>query len=386
MKTHHRSLLHFFFIISLSLVSCDYDRDLWKGRRERAILPADAVHEGWYFSAAERVVIEGTINGDAYVAGGSVEVDGTINGDLLVAGGQVTINGKVSDDIRVCGGSVHLGGKVGKSVTAAGGTVVLGKSGEIGGNLLAAGGNVELRGAVAGNVKIAAGDAGVTGTINKNADFGVGSLSILPGAKIGGNLRVYVAKPNRVEIADGTVSGKVDIKLHEVKKRREILGFPIWRFWLRILWSFGLLATGFVLLLLFPKQFSGIGTNITKSPGESILWGLGGLILIPVAMGILFVTVIGVPLGLFLLVSYLWLMYLSQLSFGVALGQRLFRQEGKGHWRKFWTFAVGLLVVQILTFISIVGPIVVIAGLIFGFGAILLVLKSEMLWHRRAEG
>ncbi len=87
------------------------------------ILPASEVHEGWYFAAGDKVIIEGTVNGDVYAAAGAVEVSGTINGDLLVAGGDVTVSGTISDDIRAAGGSVRIDGKVGKNVTAAGGNV-----------------------------------------------------------------------------------------------------------------------------------------------------------------------------------------------------------------------------------------------------------------------
>jgi len=44
--------------------------------------------------------------------------------------------------------------------------------------------------------------------------------------------------------------------------------------------------------------------------------GIATLIFAPIAAVVLFITVIGVPLGILLIGYYFWLMYLSQLSLG----------------------------------------------------------------------
>jgi len=59
----------------------------------RVVLPANEIHEGWFFAAGSEVVIDGTVNGDLYAAAGIVEINGTVKGDVLAAGGQVVING-----------------------------------------------------------------------------------------------------------------------------------------------------------------------------------------------------------------------------------------------------------------------------------------------------
>jgi hypothetical protein len=109
-----------------------------------------------------------------------------------------------------------------------------------------------------------------------------------------------------------------------------------------------------------------------------------GLILIPIISVILLVTVIGIPLGLLGLTLFLWMLYLTQLTLGVFIGHRLFGIQEKKGWNLFWAFAVGLIIVQALTFIPYVRFFVVLAGVLFGLGAILLVLKSEFEAHRTA--
>jgi len=387
MDTMHVASSRILIIVAftVSALSCSGREHSAGGEHRRVILPAGETHEGWYFAAGDQVMIEGTVNGDAYAAGGLVQVDGTINGDLIVAGGQVVITGKVTDDIRAAGGSVECNGPVGKNLSAAGGSMRIGKGAEIGGGLLAAGGNLFVGGRVERHAMIAAGDMSMSGTINGNVNFAGGALSVLNGSTVGGNLRALVDDTSRVEIASGVVRGKVDVSSRETKAAHTILGLSPWRFWWKILWTLSLIATTLVLVLLFRKQITGIGKAILGQPARSFLWGIVGLVAIPILTIILFITVIGIPVGLLLLLLYLWMVYLSQVSLGVVLGQRLF--GGEGTWRLFGAFAVGILIVQLLTLVPYLGTILVLVGLLVGLGAILMVVQLEYgLWRKGENG
>jgi len=346
---------------------------------KRVVLAANEVHNGWYFAAGDQVVIEGTVNGDAYVAGGVVRVDGTINGDLLVAGGMVSVGGTVSDDIRAAGGVLHFSGKVGKNVSVAGGVVTVEKSATIDGNLLAACGNIDVSGTVGKEAKFASGDAGITGTVKGNVDFTGEYLSVLHGAKLGGNVtaRVKDRDEHNVDIADGTVKGKVEILSRDMQEVSRILGYRQGAFWFKVVLACSLLLTALVFALLFPGQLKDIGSTITEHPGQSLLWGILGLIVLPVITVVLFITVVGFPLGLFAVTVLLWTVYLAQLSLGVVLGHRIFGTQEKTGWNLFWGVAVGILIVQALTFVPYVRLLVNLASIIFGVGAILLVLRSQ---------
>lgn len=366
------------FLITSSLISCSGEEHPEGKRIKRVFLPADETHEGWFFAAGDQVIIEGTVNGDAYIAGRVVEVNGTVNGDLLVAGGQVTVSGVVSDDIRAAGAALRFNGKVGKNISAAGGTVAIGKSGAIGGSVLSACAAFQTAGTISREARIAAGDMMVTGTVKGDVHFGGKNLSILPGGKVAGNLRAYVKEKDRVEFGEGNVLGKVEILTREERPYAYILGYRPFQFWFRIFWACSLLLTGLVLVFAFPRQLTGIGTTISQLPGKSFLWGIAGLILIPVVSVLLMATVAGIPLGLFFLSTFFWIAYLSQLSLGVLLGHYLFDIEGKTRWNLFWAFAVGVVIIQALTFVPYVRIIVILAGLFFGSGAILLQLKAAI--------
>lgn len=371
-----------FSFLAFAIVACDGWQHQREKRTRRVILSANEVHEGWYFAAGDEVLIEGTINGDAYVAGGVVEINGTINGDLLVGGGQVIIAGTVTDHIRAVGGTIRLSGKVGKDVSAAGATVTFLKTSAVDGNILVGCGSLEVTGAIGKEARIASNDADLSGTIKGNVNFAGNYLNVRQGANIGGSVTARVREKDHVQIADGTVHGNVDVSLAEMQPVARIFGYSPWHFWVKIIWAVGLLLMGLLLVFLFPKLIKGIGSMITQHPGVSLLWGFLGLIVIPILSVLLLVTVIGMPIGLLLLTLFLWILYLSQLSLGVVLGNRLFAFEEKEGWSLFWRFAVGVIIIQALTFIPYVRFFVNLASVIFGLGAILLMIKASIQAYR----
>ena len=379
MKSRYVFLLKFFlyFVLAFATISCNG----WEYRNERKtkriVLGASEVHEGWYFAAGDQVVIDGTVNGDAYIAGGVVDVEGTINGDLLVAGGLVTVGGTVSDHIRAAGGTIHLNGKVGKDVSAAGGSIIVGRSGEVLGNILAACGNLDIMGNVEKEARLASGDAQINGAIKGDLNFTGNYLTVGEGAVVGGNLSAMVKNKDRVKIADGTVHGKVEVELREKLARTEILGYSVLGFWMKIIWFFGLLFVGLLMVLVAPVRLRSIGTTIISRFGEVAIWGILGMIVIPVLSGICFVTLIGIPAGIFLMTLFLWLLYFSQFALALVIAETAFVLEGKGRLVLFGTLAGGLVIVEALTFIPYVTFLVCLANFILGVGAVLLMLKGE---------
>ena len=370
------------FLVSLFAFACNTPDTHRASERKQVILPAGQVHDGWYFAAGDQVIIEGTINGDAYVGAGTVDINGTINGDLIVAGGQVNIGGTVSDDIRGAAGVVRLSGHTGKNVTVTGGSVIITKEAEIGKNLLAAGGDISIRGTIKQEAMIAAGNVTVTGSIKGNVQAATGQMSVHEGAMIGGNLHVTTRDTADVRIVPGTVLGKTQISLEASEAAKRFAGLTEGAVWFKILFLLSLIATTLLLAFLFPAQLAETGLTVLDRPGASALWGLLVLLVAPLVMIILFITIVGAPLGLFLLFLYLWYIYLSQLVLGAALGLRMLGSEGKRGWRLFGTIALGVLIVQIVTFIPYVKTLVIIAGMIFGLGALSIVTKDEVESHR----
>jgi cytoskeletal protein CcmA (bactofilin family) len=359
--------------IACVLVSCsegDNSRDV----AETVIFPASEIHEGWYFAAGNKVIIAGTINGDVFVAGGIVEVSGTVNGDLLLAGGDVTVSGVITDDIRAAGGTVRIEGKVGKNITAAGGNVSVGRQAEVSGDVLAFCGSLQLSGRVAGDLMIYAGTAAVSGNIGGDVTVAGEEFAILPGAKVAGNVRVSLGDKSRMKITDGTVTGTVDFVKSVSKHPPTILGYSRELFWFKIFWTVWLFLTGLVLFAFFRKAFGKYRAVLRQRTVAALLWGIAGIVVLPMVIVILAVTIVGLPFAILLFDLCIWLTYLSQLSTAFLVGDLIFRKPESAGWGPFLSFAAGLLIVQLLSFIPFVSWLIVGAGLLLGFGALALLL------------
>lgn len=345
------------------------------------VLGEGEVHEGWFFAAGERVIIRGTVNGDAYLAGANVEVDGVINGDLLAVGGNVTLRGSVTHDIRACGGNVRIDGKVGKDATACGGNVDVGSLSVVEGNILAVGGSISLSGRVKKNAKLAGRDITVMGVVEEDAELAAENVVILKGARFERDLSIRVSERDKAHIAEGAVGGEIMLHVEEEESSEPealILGMSPFQFGFRVYWFLSLLVVGLVFAHVLPDQMYAVGRFIWGRPGESFLWGIIGLVGIPVVVLLVCITVIGLPLALFLLVMYFWLLFLAQLSLGIVLGHLMFPVADKEGFPLFGAFAVGLIIVQVLTFVPVANVVVVVLGFVLGMGAFLLLLKAEL--------
>jgi hypothetical protein len=147
----------------------------------------------------------------------------------------------------------------------------------------------------------------------------------------------------------------------------------------RVIFFLSLIASALVFSFLFPRQLASVGTVINGRPGESVLVGLAALLLVPLITLVLFLTVIGIPLGIFLFLYLCWLAFLSQMSLGIYLGYRVLGFDGRTGWGLFGPVALGILAVFICTFIPFVNVVIILAGLVLGVGALVIVTQEQFL-------
>ncbi len=364
-------------LVCLFACGCRGDRQGTEDRDRTVILPAGETHEGWYFVAAERVILNGTVNGDAYIAAGQVEVHGTINGDLLVAGGDIDVGGIVTEDVRAAGGNVRLNGSVGKNVSAAGGNINVSPPASIAGGLVVACGNFVEGGTVQNNLRAAVGRVEITGSVGKNVDVVGGQLTVARGANVGGDLNALLSEKDQSEIAEGAVKGAISLKQQE-KNPSRILGISEGSFWLKTFWIGSLCLAGIILFLISRRFFADYGSIAVSRMGRALLWGLALVFITPVAVLLLCATIVGLPLGLILLALYLTVLYLSQLSIGLAVGARLVGPNAELGWMLYFAFLVGTLIFQGLSLVPYLGTLLEIAALFLGSGALFLATRERI--------
>jgi hypothetical protein len=130
------------------------------------------------------------------------------------------------------------------------------------------------------------------------------------------------------------------------------------------------IVAGLGLAALAARQVRAAEQLISHEPGQTLLVGLAGLVLVPVVAILAMITVIGVPLGLaILLLVWPAAAVVGYLVAGIFIGEwLLYRGDRPSPERPYLAAVVGLLILQIVSIVPFVGAI----ASLFGFGAVLL--------------
>jgi cytoskeletal protein CcmA (bactofilin family) len=326
------------------------------------------------YAGAGTVSIEGTVNGDVIAGGGTISVPGNITRDLIVGGGTIKVTGHVGGSIIAAGGNLTLDGAVEHDIVVTGGMIAIGSSATIGRDLVVAGGTATVAAPIARRVQMSAGTLTLKGRIAGDVRGRVDHLK-LDGAQVGGNLD-YTSN-NPVERVNGARVQGTTIRHTPTDANSARNGFVDW---LRGL--VGLFALGLILIFLLP----GIATRaidiLRAQPWPSL--GIGAAILVITPIVALIVFVIGLLIGgwwLGALLIPIWLLALAvgYVVSGFLLGRLLFARLGWGGYHDALALLGGLFVLTVLGLIPVLGWLIGLVAVVFGAGALALVVSRRAL-------
>jgi cytoskeletal protein CcmA (bactofilin family) len=341
-----------------------------------------------------------TIDDTLIAAGETIAIDGNVNGDLLAFGRSVTIRGNVAGNLVAGAETVMIEGTVGGSVIGGGRGVSI-SNGRVGGNLYGFGRDLDVEGTaeIAGNalafgeiVDVAGrlGDDlmgfGRTLTISGNVQgdvegFGE-SITLLPTARVGGNLTAHVDTADQLTVSPGAVvSGQTDTQLVEREQRRNrylTVGYYV-RQIVRLGAAF---ITGLLLFWAFPalRELSLPDTVAVLKSGAI---GLAAAVTLPVAAFIVCLTIVGIPIGILMFVLGAIGLYFSKTVLANIIGRSVLRApQGPPHYAA--TLFTGLLIVIVVINLPLIGGIASFLLTIVGFGLIVSLLLAHFQRGSRA--
>jgi cytoskeletal protein CcmA (bactofilin family) len=323
--------------------------------------------------AGDDVAVTGQVEGDAFLAGGRSQVDGKVDGDVVVTGGTVEIRGEVSEDVYAAGGDVRIDARVAGDARAAGGSVSLERRAAVDGNATFAGGSVDVEGRIGGTLQAFGARVAVDGEVGGDAEIASESIRIGPDARIGG--RLLYRSPEAPWIAEGAViAGGVEKQQRawqgvspESGVGRVIKGI------LRTLWFTGAVLLGIVLVAVLPVFTRQAAATVRSEPLPSIGLGMAMLVAVPFVAVILFITIIGIPLGLAVLLGYGLLLMLGYLTAALSIGDLALERVRPADsaaigWRILFLVAA-LVVLALLRLVPWFGDIAVLVLFLAGVGA-----------------
>ena len=319
------------------------------------------------------VVSAGSADKDLLVAGGTALVSGPVVGDLFVVGGNITVLSPVSGDMRVGGGNIMISGNILGDAVVGGGQIILsGKS--IGGDAAIAGGTVRMDTEVKGNVKIAGGEIYINAPVGGDADIKAEKLTLGPNADIKGNLKYQATKLVTIE-EGGKVRGETvftELKGRDGAKKSAgvILGFFTFVLVAKFLM---LLATALIVGLVFRRYSKELVEKATVSPLKELGRGVVTLIVLPILSIILLITIIGIPLGILGLLSFVMLFIYATIITPIFLGALVYKWiSRKSDYVVNWkTILLGTVVYFLLGLIPFLGWIAICVAVAITLGAAL---------------
>lgn len=337
--------------------------------------PGDTVNDDLY-AFGGNINIQGTVNGSVIALGGVITVAGTVSRDLLVSGGTTTVTGKVEGSVRVAGGTVTISSPVGGDVVVGAGTLTIESGATVGRDLVVGAGMVTVAGPVTRKVLAGGGTVTIQNRVGQDVTAQVDQLRLDPGAQINGNLDY--TSDNPVQVASGAkVNGTTTRHLPRNNglpgPGNALLG------WLRAL--VGIFALGLLLMLLFPRFGQTTVDTLQRSPWASL--GIGAAVCVVTPIVALIVFVIGLVIGgwwigLFLTAAYLLALAVGYLVAGLLVGRLVFAQLGWSRFHAVWALLGGLFLLTVVSLIPVIGGLVTLAALLFGLGALSLVVSRQL--------
>jgi cytoskeletal protein CcmA (bactofilin family) len=440
-STHGRRLLAIAGVVLLATLLVVPTARALEGRGgDVVVIEADEVIDDDLYVGAGEFRLDGTVKGDLFVAGSTIEINGTVEGDLVAAGQSVAVDGTVEDDARIAGYTLVVGGDVADDLIAVGFSLENQSGSNVGGDLLSAGYQAVLAGAVTGTADVAGGAVEVAGTIGGNLNVDVGGaepgqemppgfpffyapdvppvpsvpagLTIDEGARIGGDLN-YTANA-RIAIPAGAVAGDVDFTQYvpEVEPRPEVkvpspaalVGGWFVRQLRRLI---TLLLVGAFMMWLVPGWTRKVAGIVQTRPLPSLGWGvvaiaafvfamlvlIVGTVLLAVVFG---VVTLGELAGRFAVLggivmstagfgfSVTW-SYVTKIVISLLLGQlifTLFKSPAAGN--RWWPVLLGVVIFVAITAIPVLGWLARLATVLLGLGAVWLWARDWLAARRPA--
>lgn len=356
------------------------------------------------YAAGRTVELQETVEGDAIAAGGQLSAVAEIKQDLMLAGGTIIVSSAVGDDLRIAGGTVMVSGSVADDLIIAGGNITVNKSVTVGGDAIITGGSAVIHATINGNLIVRGGEVVfsgiVKGTTDVNADtftlngeiqgtskLVASTIKLGTNAKLGNSVE-YWQEAGEIDFSDiltqGTAMFNANLKqqVKDFQKDRSALAklLTVWTV-ISILSAAVMLA---IFIAVFHKVFSSVAEHLDRSFWKSAGIGILYFLVTPLVATLLFVTIIGWPLALFVVFVYVVSIVFAKVLAALALAQ-WWALRYKKEWSKSTLFFVSILIffiLKILVLIPIIGWVILLFAVAATFGA-LITTKFEI--YRRIE-
>jgi cytoskeletal protein CcmA (bactofilin family) len=339
-------------------------------------IPAGETIDDTLIAAGETIAIDGNVNGDLLAFGRSVTIRGNVTGNLVSGAETVMVEGNVGGSF--IGGARALSlanGRLGGNLYGFGRDVDVEGAAQIVGNVLAFGESVDVSGGVGDDLTGFGRTVTISGNVQGDVEAFAEEITLLPSARIGGNLTARVDDTSNVTVSPGAVvGGQVDTQLVEREQRRNrylTVGYYV-RQIVRLGAAF---LTGLVLFWAFPALRE-ISLPNTVDVLKSGAIGFAAAVALPIAALLVCLTIVGIPIAVLAFVLGAIGLYFSKTVLANVIGRSVLRApQGPPHYAA--TLFTGLLIVIVVINLPLIGGLANFLLTIVGFGLIVSLLLAR---------
>lgn len=366
--------------------------------------PTDAAHvsstpptSGNTYQAGGDVRLVTPINGNVYAAGGRVTLEQPVSGLASLAGGAISVRAPVGSDLRAAGGEINIESVVGGQLYASGGNIILSNAAVVAKAATLYGGKVTIEGKVNGPLKVYAQKIVLNGEVAGNVELNGEEIDLGSRAKVGGALRysgnALFKTAQGVAIGGAVTQGNAMNGRPDTHRDRQWHGQMMGSSagWAGSVAGFiAILATSLLFLLVFTGFSQRAANRVWGAPWPALASGIAVLLGTPLAATLLFVTLIGIPLGLALLLLLPLALLLGGVVGVFSLSHR-FQQAvqkpapGQSRAAMIGFFALTLLLVLLVSSLPFVGGLVLFAVILLGTGACAIELYHQLGFGRTPQ-
>jgi len=320
---------------------------------------------------AVRTRIDGDVDGDLIVFSNSLTVNGHVKGDIIAFGQEVRVNGPVDGNVRVWAQTLALNSTVGKNVSGWTASLEMDEKATVGGTITSIVGAGEIDGRVGGDVLVAGGDISINGALSRDVRIWAQHLTIESGAEIKGRTDYQGRRQPHV-----SPSAKLGSPINVTIKGPGPDYSSGRYYWHQTLYWGASFIFGLVLLLIAPG-FCFDAEQACKRTWPSLGLGAAFLFATPIAALIACLTIVGLGVGIATFLLYFIAIYSSQVFVGLWIGEKLLGSKA-GTGLAVGRLALGIAIIHAVRMIPYAGPLVGLILLIWGMGALVLAMHRKM--------
>lgn len=268
------------------------------------------------FTVGDEIHITAALQNEFIGIGRKITAVTEVDKDFIGLGIKLNFSGEAKRDLYLIGNTIGVNGKNAGSITAFGKNIHLKTS--AGGNLRASAENIEVEAEINGKTTLWGKDISIGGQFQDIVVHGT-DITFIKNTAINGNLTYNM--PYKLDLSHIDIKGEVIWNKPFTEKIKETTLLvkikKLYKF-------FSLLFPVLIMLWFFPNLFK----QTTYISGRMFLKcfasGLVLIICILIALPVIFITIVGAPLGLIATSLFLSLIYISRVFPAIFAGRAIF--------------------------------------------------------------